>query len=157
MWMTSSATASPAGAQVGTTLSIPIATFARLARSQEFYRSTRPSTALSKQEVVEIGDWVPWEFQCEDEEVLSKSEEPQETVPSPPRGGTYGGLKGEQKPPNAEPERTQVGNNKNIGGGHGEEKTSGEKPRQMYRKIRLRTSVSSPFGASHNDALQGHT
>ncbi|CAN0438644.1 unnamed protein product [Ectocarpus sp. 12 AP-2014] len=34
---------------------------------------------------------------------------------------------------------------------------SGEEPRQMYRKIRLRTSVSSPFGASHSDALQGHT
>ncbi|CAM9226082.1 unnamed protein product [Ectocarpus sp. 6 AP-2014] len=157
MWMTSSATASSAGAQVGTTLSITIATFARLARSQEFYRSTRPSTALSKQEVVEIGDWVPWEFQCEDEEVLSKSEELQEIVPYPPRGGKDGGLKGEQKPPNAEPERPEVGKNKNIGDGHGEEKTSGEKPRQMYRKIRLRTSVSSPFGASHNDALQGHT
>ncbi|CAN0298020.1 unnamed protein product, partial [Ectocarpus sp. 13 AM-2016] len=73
--MASSATASSAGAQVDTTLSITIATFARLARSQEFYRSTRPSTALSKQEVVDIGDWVPWEFQSNDEEALSKSEE----------------------------------------------------------------------------------
>lgn len=67
-------------------------------------------------QVVEIGDWVPREFQSEDEEALSKSEEPQEVVPSPPRGGKYG----EQKTPNAEPERTEEGRNENIGGGHGE-------------------------------------
>ncbi|CAM9509742.1 unnamed protein product, partial [Ectocarpus fasciculatus] len=147
---------SPAGGQLDTTLSITVATFARLARSPEFYRSTRPSTAHSKQQVVELGDWVPWDFQSEDEEALSKSEDPHEIVPSPPLGGKDG-LMGEQKPPKAEPEGTQGGRNENTGGGNGEEKTLGEKPHQIYRKIRLRTSVSSPFGASHSDALQGHT
>lgn len=35
-------------------------------------------------QIVELGDWVPWEFQSEDQEAPSKSEKPDEIVPSPP-------------------------------------------------------------------------
>lgn len=71
-------------------------------------------------QVVELGDWVPWEFQSQDEEALSKSEDPEEIVPSPPREGKYGGLKGEQKPPNGEPVGRDMGTNENTGSGNAE-------------------------------------
>ncbi|CAM9472237.1 unnamed protein product [Ectocarpus fasciculatus] len=70
--------------QLDTTLPMSAETFARLARSQEFYRSTRAETKLSKQQVMEVGDWVAWEFQNEDEEAPRSSENREEVVPHPP-------------------------------------------------------------------------
>ncbi|CAN0203778.1 unnamed protein product, partial [Hapterophycus canaliculatus] len=32
-----------------------------------------------------------------------------------------------------------------------------DSPQQMYRKIRLRTEVSSPLGSTYNDGVQGQT
>ncbi|CAN0319141.1 unnamed protein product [Ectocarpus sp. 12 AP-2014] len=70
--------------QLDTTLPISAETFAQLARSQKFYRSTRADTMLSKQEVMELGDWVVWEFQHEDEEAPRSSGSSEEVVPHPP-------------------------------------------------------------------------
>lgn len=35
-------------------------------------------------QVVELGEWVAWEFQSEDEETPSSSEDSEEVVPNPP-------------------------------------------------------------------------
>lgn len=37
-------------------------------------------------QVVELGGWVPWEFQSEEREAPSNSEDPEEVVRSPPPG-----------------------------------------------------------------------
>eukprot|EP00752_Nemacystus_decipiens_P002166 g2063.t1 len=155
-------------AQLETTLPMDAATFARLARSQEFYRSTRAAGELSKQEVVHLGEWVPWEFQSEDEESPSDSENSSEVVPNPPppckaagaalSGMKGGGLSGVQGMPGA-PISGEEEQRKNSGavGPNGQGVAQGQEAQQMYRKVRLRYAVSSPMGSSHSDGAQGHT
>eukprot|EP00752_Nemacystus_decipiens_P002167 g2063.t2 len=137
-------------AQLETTLPMDAATFARLARSQEFYRSTRAAGELSKQEVVHLGEWVPWEFQSEDEESPSDSENSSEVVPNPPppckaagaalSGMKGGGLSGVQGMPGApiSGEEEQRKNSGAVG-------PNGQGPQQMLRRMRhMYTSVVSP-------------
>eukprot|EP00752_Nemacystus_decipiens_P002177 g2072.t2 len=115
-----------------TTVAVSIATFARLAHSADFFRSTRSETKFTKQEVVNFGEWVPWEFQSEGQESPSNSDSSEEVVPDPP--------------PEIEARTTTTPSGREGGG-----------PEQMYRKIRLRSTVSSPLGSSYNDGVQGQT
>lgn len=49
-------------------------------------------------QVVDLGEWVPWEFQSEDHEAPSNSENSNEVVPNPPpckaAGAALSGMKG---------------------------------------------------------------
>eukprot|EP00903_Cladosiphon_okamuranus_P011007 g10396.t1 len=168
LWVASlgSASAGSAGnAQLETTLPMDAATFARLARSAEFYTKTRAAGDLSKQEVVELGDWVTWEFQSEDHEAPSDSENSDEVVPNPPpfkagaalscmTGGGIGGVKGMSAAAvtGKKEQRRESGAVEQSGQGMAEVQAQ-----QMYRKVRLRYAVSSPMGSSHSDGAQGHT
>ncbi|CAM9196760.1 unnamed protein product [Scytosiphon promiscuus] len=155
------------GVLVDTTLSLSLSTFVRLVRSEEFYRSTRARAKLSKQEVVELGNWVPWEFQSEDQDAPSNSEDPEEVVPSPPpaddaavdSGGKETSPDGENGNPKATVDGTQEVEKAKPAGVQGEPKQQemADSAQQMYRKIRLRTEVSSPLGATRNDGVQGQT
>eukprot|EP00752_Nemacystus_decipiens_P011462 g10178.t1 len=70
-------------AQLETTLPMDAATFARLALSQEFYRSNRATGDFAKQEVVDLGEWVPWESQSADQGSPSNPDNGNEAVPKP--------------------------------------------------------------------------
>ncbi|CBJ28476.1 hypothetical protein Esi_0107_0003 [Ectocarpus siliculosus] len=129
--------------QLDTTLPISAEMFARLARSQEFYRSTRAETKLSKQQVMELGDWVVWEFQNEDEEAPRSSRNSEEVVPYPPLdrirpvclGLEGGGLQGR---PGSHPSATT---------GQGAQQTAvvADTKMQMVRNLRrIYAAASSP-------------
>eukprot|EP00903_Cladosiphon_okamuranus_P021250 g19521.t1 len=154
------------------TTAVSMETFARLARSQDFYRSTRPETKMTKSEVLELGDWVLWEFQTEDHEAPSDSENCEEVVPNPPPGvkvettapppssGAEGGAVEEGERDECSPSattttKTRASNEKDSEGNT--EEADEKRPQQMYRKVRLRSTVSSPLGTSHNDVVQGQT
>lgn len=66
-------------------------------KSSNNNEETRAATSPPHPQVVDLGEWVPWEFQSEDQESPSNSESCDEVVPNPPpceAGAALSGMKG---------------------------------------------------------------